>query len=380
MSTPVFDDTQNIEGKRIVLRTSLNVPVHNGAITNTFRIEQALPTIEALAKKGAQVVVIGHIGREKTNSLKPVYEYFKQHSKVSIRFCEDVIGVRARESVASLGNGEVLLLENVRKEQGEVANDQQFARELAAFGDVFINDAFSASHRAHASIVGIPKHIPGYIGSLFERELRGIAPARTPSSPSLAIIGGAKFVTKEPLLQHLVRTYDRVVIAGALANDFLKAKGFPVGTSLVSDVADVSKLLQNSKVHIPEHIVVENSDGESEEKHVSDVLEHEKIFDVGQQSLTELQPAVGRAKFILWNGPLGYFEGGYTQGTETLARMIADTQAHTVVGGGNTIESIQNLGLNTQFTHVSTSGGAMLQYIADGTLVGIDALSISSNT
>lgn len=374
MDVPVFDFTQPLEGKRIVLRASLNVPVEQGKVTNLFRLEQALPTIELLAKKGARVVVLAHIGREKTNSLKPVWQVIKDMAHVPVLFSEDVVGVHAQKAVANLQNGEVLLLENVRKEQRELENDEDFAKALAGYGEMYINDAFADAHRAHASIVGVPHYIPGFLGPLFQKEMRGIDPARNPTSPSLAIIGGAKFVTKEPLVRHLIATYDYVFIGGAIANDFIKAKGYNVGRSLVSNMCEVRDLLTNSKIHIPEYVVVGQGHGEHEEKHIGDIEDHEIIYDIGSKSLEKLAPLIDKAGFILWNGPLGFFEGGYKQATEDVAKMIADTKGHTIIGGGNTVEAVQKYALHAHFTHVSTSGGAMLKYIADGTLVGIEAL------
>lgn len=375
----VFDLNQDLRGKRVVLRASLNVPVASGRVANTFRIERALPTIEALAAAGARTTVIAHIGREKTASLAPVYEELTRRSARRIRFAGDVLGNTARQAVAALEDGEVLLLENVRRAQGEIENDDTAAKALAAYGDVYLNDAFADSHRAHASIVGIPRHIPGFAGPNFMREYEGILPACSPESPSLGIVGGAKFGTKEPLLRHIVSTYDRVFIGGALAHDFFLAKGFEIGKSLTSRSGDVTDLLKNSKLVLPKDVVVSGADG-VETKAPADVLPVDTILDVGHASLSTLAPHIEKARLILWNGPLGNFEQGFSAATEALAKKVASAAGRSVVGGGDTIAAIQNLRLMDKFTHVSTAGGAMLQFITDGTLPGIKALSEVHNT
>ena len=378
MSVPTFDFSQDLKDDYVIVRAPLNVPVADCRVTNAFRIENVLPTLETLAKKGARVVVIAHIGREKTETLRPVWEEMKTLTNVPVYFCEQTVGKTASHAVDALKNGEILILENVRQNVGETKNDDAFADALADYGDMYINDAFSASHRAHASIVGIPKHIPGFIGPLFEREMKGINPAREPSSPAVAIIGGAKFVTKEPLLHHLVQKYDAVFIGGALVNDFYKVQGYEVGCSLVSDVAeakeDIRTLLQNSKVYVPEHVTVLR-EGETLNVHISEVEPEDYIYDIAKESIDAFLPHIEKAKFILWNGPMGNFEKGFTVGTEYLAQKIADANGTSVVGGGDTLAAIEKLGLESGITHISTSGGAMLQYIVDGTLPGIDALS-----
>jgi len=369
-----FDFTQDLSGVRVVLRAALNAPLEKGRVTNTFRITQALRTIEALASRGARTTVLAHIGREKTMSLRPVWEEMKQHTSLPIQFVDDTAHNTALQAVNNLQNGGVLLLENVRREQGETENSEALAKTFASFGDVFINDAFADSHRSHASIVGIPRFIPSFAGPNFMDEYNGILPARTPLSPSLAIIGGAKFLTKQPLIVQLLATYDHVFIGGALANDFLLAKGYEVGKSLVSHSPEIKELLQNEKLILPEDVVVLGPNG-VETKHVQDVHASDSIFDVGPRSIELLTPYIKNAASILWNGPLGNFENGYTDATETIAKKIAAHKGTSIIGGGDTVTAIHNLNISDKFTHVSTAGGAMLDFIAHGTLVGIDALT-----
>lgn len=368
-----FNLKEDIRGRRIVLRSALNVPLEGGRVADVFRLVESLRTIEHLASRGARVAVLAHIGRANTDSLRVVWEEMKKHTALPIRFEGDVAGSAAKRAVNALKDGEVLLLENVRRERGETTNDSELAKVFASYGEVFINDAFADSHRAHASIVGIPKHIPGYAGSNFMKEYEGILPARTPPSPSLAVIGGAKFLTKEPLLRRLLDTYDRLAIGGALANDFLAAKGYEVGKSLTSRSPHAAELLKNSKLIIPEDVVVSGPGGDDVKK-ANDVGPSDRIVDIGPATLATLAPYITKARLILWNGPLGNFENGYADATGALARLITGSRAHSVIGGGDTITAIGNLGITDRFSFVSTAGGAMLEFVARGTLPGIEAL------
>lgn len=357
----------------MLLRASLNVSPEAGRVADAFRLKESLKTIELFASHGARLVVLAHIGRARTDSLRFVWETLKKESTLSIRFAEDVGGPRSHALAGSLKDGEVLLVENVRRDPGEENNDPDFAARLASLGDVYVNDAFSDSHRAHASIVGIPRYIPAFAGPNFMKEYEGISPARAPKSPSLAVIGGAKFLTKEPLLRRLLDTYDRLVIGGALANDFLFAKGYEVGKSLAARSPHVAELLENSKLILPQDVIVFGPDGVATKK-ASDVGVNDSIVDVGPATLASLAPYIAKTRSILWNGPLGNFENGYADATLSLARLIADSRAHSVIGGGDTVTAIRGLGITGRFSFVSTAGGAMLEFITRGTLPGIEAL------
>lgn len=370
---PELDLKKSYAGVRVLLRSSLNVPVQKGVVTNAFRMKESLQTIETLASRGARVVVCAHLGQEPTNSLRPVYEALKTITNAPLFFVDEVTGTRAREAVSKLKDGEVLILENVRREAGEASNDPALAEALARLGDLYVNDAFSDSHRAHASIVGVPALLPHFAGPNFIKELNGISPARAPQSPSLAIIGGAKFLTKEPLVERLLETYDRVFIGGALANDFFKAQGYEMGKSLVSGTSHVSKYLENKKLILPASVVVQNPNGR-EEKLPNELTPLDSVLDIGQQSVVALAPYIKEAKSILWNGPLGNFENGFKEGTEAVVRQVAESSAHSVIGGGDTVAAIEYLKLNGRFSHVSSAGGAMLDFITHGTLAGIEAL------
>lgn len=368
-----FDFSQSLRGVGVVLRAELNVPLRGGRITDAFRIRAALPTIQKLSKAGARTVVIAHIGRENTDTLRPVFEAIKEMTHVPLSFAETITGASVCRAVEAQAPGEVLLLENIRRHPGETRNSESLAEILAGYGSLYVNDAFPASHRAHASIVGIPRFIPGFAGPAFMNEFNGTLPALNPPSPSLAIVGGAKFATKEPLVRTLLEKYDHVCVGGALAHDFFLAQGFEIGKSIASRAVDVSGFLEKKNLILPTDVVVRNPHG-VETKNVDEVLGSDTILDIGPESLEKLKSLIMDARFVLWNGPLGNFEEGFEEGTEELARIIAKSAGESVVGGGDTIAAIEKLKLNDRFTHVSTAGGAMLQFIAEGTLPGIEAL------
>jgi len=348
----------------IVVRAALNVPVENGVVINDYRLRRALPTIRFLAERGARVVLIGHLGEKGTETLKPVAEALGA-LLTGVSFFEETIGARARAAVRNLTPGNILVMENLRRDRGERMNDRVFAEALAELGDVFVEDCFDTCHRSHASIIGIPKILPSYAGLLLEEEVRELSRAQTPKSTSLAVIGGAKFSTKEAVLTTLLKTYDHVFVGGALANDFLKVAGRSVGRSLLSETTntdDIKKLLMNTKLILP----------------IDSVIKNEVILDHGPNTIAFLSDLAREAKTILWNGPLGNYENGFTSATESFARAVAVSNAYSVVGGGDTIAAIEGLGLLARFSFVSTGGGAMLHFLATGTLPGIEALGLYS--
>lgn len=368
----------------ILVRAALNVPVVNGSVMNDYRLRRALPTIQFLSRQGARVVLISHLGEQGTETLEPVASALgKLISNVS--FFPETIGVRARAAIRDLFPGNILVLENLRRNGGEQANDAAFARELAALADIFVQDSFDTCHRPHASIIGVPKLLPPYAGLLLEEEVRELTDARTPAHLALAVIGGAKFSTKEPVLTALLETYDQVFVGGALANDFLKVSGQEVGKSLVSsgNESAITKLLANKKLVLPIDSLVVPSDNirlpdarvRARVATATDVKPDEIILDHGPGTIALLEDLAEKAETILWSGPLGKYENGFIDATDAFARAVAHTDAHSVVGGGDTIASIENLGLLPRFSFVSTGGGAMLEYLARGTLPGIEALN-----
>lgn len=371
-------DIPLLENVPVLLRTSLNAEVENGLVTNDFRLRSALGTIEYLRKKNARIILAGHVSGTNTSSLRPMYEAMKGWVPRMV-FCSEPVGPEARRMVRELLPGDVLMLENLRRDKGEEANDPAFAAELASLADVFVQDSFDVCHRKHASVVGVPTLLPSYAGLQVEREVRELSKALTPQHPALAIIGGAKFSTKEPVLSVLLETYDLVFVGGALANDFMHAKGNPVGRSLVStDGADVIRALaEHPKLMLPIDYVVAPVGSSREAGHVARidrVQENEAILDDGPATVAALAARIQEAKTILWNGPLGNYEKGFTEGTEATAHAIASSSAHTIVGGGDTIAAIEKLQVSDHISFISTGGGAMLDFLAAGSLPGIDAL------
>lgn len=368
-----------LENIPVLVRTALNVPVADGMVTGAFRLRRALPTIEYLRKRHARVILIGHIGEKGTESLEPVYRAMREMVP-GLTFCPVTTGSQAREAVRALPPGGVLMLENLRRDTGEVGNDATFAQALAELADIFVEDSFDVCHRPHASVVGVPKLLPSYAGFLVEEEVTQLTKALKPKKPSLALIGGAKFSTKEPVLRKLLKNYDRVYVGGALANDFMQAAGKPVGKSLVSGAnpLELKELLGDRRLALPLDYVVGPVGGSREQGRLArphEVQADEAILDNGPETIAMLAERIRGAKTILWNGPLGNYENGFTEGTEALARVIAASKAHSIVGGGDTVAAIGKLKLDDRFSFISTGGGAMLDFLAKGTLPGLDALN-----
>ncbi|MBY0539506.1 phosphoglycerate kinase [Patescibacteria group bacterium] len=368
-----ISELKNLSGARVLVRLDLNVPIQNGGVEDPYRIERALPTVKYLLDHGARVVLMSHMS-DKMGTLQPVYAYLK--TKIHVSFVDDISGTKAREEAGKLGNGTALLLQNIRRDAREEANDEGFARELASLADIYVNDAFPVSHRAHASVVGVSKLLPSYAGFQLVAEVEGLSPALSPESPSLAIVGGAKLVTKVKLIDTLLSKYDYVFVGGAIVNDFYRAKGYEVGKSLVSGADHAKPMLTNSKIILPNELIVLNPAG-SHETVATEVGTEDVIIDISPTAIQKLAPIVAKSKSILWNGPMGNFEKGFRSGTDDLAKLIAGSSAKSVVGGGDTLSSIQSLNLMDKFSFVSTAGGAMLDFLANGTLPGIEALKNS---
>lgn len=377
MALPQIKDAGNLAGKRVLVRASLNVPVENGEVTNHFRIMRGLVTIKNLINQNAKVIIMGHIGRDPEETLLPVYRHLLKH--VDVTFTYDVAGEETKSCVENMKDGEVVLLENLRQDPGEVENDQAFARTLASLADVYINDAFSVSHRAHASIVSVPKYLPSYVGLNFVHEYEELTKATRPTHPSLFILGGAKFETKVPLIEQYLKTYDHVFVGGALANDFFKAQGHEVGESLVSEV-DLSDgyLLRQQNLLLPVDVIVSSDDG-AYVTSPDNVASDETILDVGPETVHMLTKYIEEASTILWNGPLGNYEVGCAEATLGVAREVARASAYSVVGGGDTVAAIEALDLQDKFSFLSTAGGAMLSFLKSGTLLGIEAITESGS-
>lgn len=354
-----------LEGKGVLVRLDLNVPVREGKVQDDFRIVSALPTLKFLLDNGAKVTVIAHCEANREGeacSLKPAAEKLGEH--LPVQFTETI------ESAAALqkelwrdekgGNdNKIVVIENIRQYEGEKKNDPGFAKQLAELGDMYVNEAFSVDHREHASIVGVPKLLPSYAGIQLEKEVSMLSKAFNPAHPFVFILGGAKFATKLPLIELFMEKADSVFIGGALVNDLLKSSGWDVKKSVVSDTdIDISHIMANPKL-IP----------------VTDVVWHEdRIVDIGPETMEKVEEKIKDAAFVLWNGPLGYTEAGFSEATVSLAKTISDSKAESILGGGDTLSAIKSLGLEKNFTFVSTGGGATLDFLAKGTLPGIQAL------
>lgn len=369
-----IEELGNLKGVRVFVRADLNVPLQDGAVADPSRIDAVLDSLGFLLARGARVVIGSHMS-DALGSLAPVFASLRQ--KIPVSFVDDVAGPAAHAAANALKDGQALLLQNLRRNKGEEKNDWQFAKELASLADLYVNDAFPASHRMHASIVSLPEFLPSYAGFRFLTEVKGLTPALAPESPSLAIIGGAKLVTKIALLTALLPKYDHLFVGGALASDFFAAKGYETGRSLVSGTKDATSLASDPKIILPQRVIVENAAGR-DEKTDADVGKADSILDIAPSSIESLRPLIESAHSILWNGPMGNFERGFVEGTGTLARLVADAPGRTIVGGGDTLDFINHLNLRGRFTFVSTAGGAMLDFLAHGTLPGIRALEDST--
>jgi phosphoglycerate kinase len=356
----------------VLVRSSINVPITNGVVTNAFRLSRGVSTINYLRQAGAKIIVCGHIGSDGVASVEPVAAALREYFPVTVS--PEVVGDETNRLRALMQPGDVLLLENLRREPGEKKNEEAFVAKLVALADVYVNDAFPASHRTHASVVGVPTQLPSFVGHNFLHEYTELQKALEPSNPALFLLGGAKFDTKMPLVEKFLSLYDHIFIGGALANDFFKALGYEVGVSLVSDVSLVgSPLLTEPKILLPVDVVVDGPQG----KRIcapTEVQSGERILDAGPATVAMLQPYIVAAATVLWNGPFGNFEAGYGDQTTATAKLIAQTKGYSVIGGGDTIAAIEALGNHDSYGFLSTAGGAMLTYLELGTLPAIEAI------
>lgn len=373
---PTIKDIKDLKGKRIVLRLDFNVPIVNGKIVETMRIDRALPTVEFLRKKKARLIILSHIGKDASSSLKPVVRYVSKKLSADVGFVPDFRVPQARAVVDGLPEGGVVIFENLRLDDRETKNDLAFAKYLASFGDLYVNDAFAVAHRAHASVVGITKYLPSYIGFLIMDEVKNLSLALKPKHPFLFILGGAKFDTKMPLLKKFLRSADKVFVGGILANDFFYDAGSEVGKSTVDDHNfKLTPLLKKGKIILPTDVVVASVNNKKGiVKRCDEVKRDESIVDAGPETIKVLAPILKKAKLIVWNGPLGYYEGGFDKGTIALLKAITMTKATSIIGGGDTAAVVEKLGLDKKLSFVSTGGGATLDFLADGKLPALDAI------
>jgi phosphoglycerate kinase len=377
----------DVSGKRVLVREDLNVPLANGGIADDSRVRAAAPTLQHLAQRGARVIVMSHLGRPKDRepdlSLRPVAQDLAHRVGREVQFAEDCVGEPAMTAVDVLQSGQVLLLENVRFHKEDEANDAQFARRLASLGDLFVNDAFAASHRAHASVVGVAAYLPAYAGELMEAELEALHRALdNPRRPMVAVVGGAKVSTKVGVLRNLLAKVDSLLIGGAMANTFFKARGWPTGTGLVEDTAlqearEVEKIA-GDKLVLPVDLVCARRVEPGEPLRIFDAEKVEpewKALDIGPTSIALFNSKIRGAGTVIWNGPVGVAEiKDFADGTRAVGEAIAASGGFTLVGGGDTVAAIDSLGLSGRFSHVSTGGGATLEYLEGKELPGVAIL------
>ncbi len=388
-------DQADLAGKRVLVRVDFNVPMENGKVSDDTRLRAAIPTIEELRRGGAKVILLAHFDRPKGKrvpamSLKPIVEPLAKVLGVPVAFADDCIGPHARSAVAAMQPGDVLLLENVRFHPGEEANDRRFADALAANGDLYVNDAFSAAHRAHASTEALAHRLPAYAGEQMRLELDALDRALgNPERPVLGIVGGSKVSSKLDLLRHLVTRLDKLAIGGGMANTFLYAQGHDVGASycekeLAETAREVIRLAgqNNCKLFLPLDIVVAEKlapGAPARVRDVGSVDDDERILDAGPETVERLCRAMANSKTLIWNGPLGVFEiPPFDKGTLEAARYAAELckagKLVAVAGGGDTVAALNAAGVVDDFTFVSTAGGAFLEWMEGKTLPGVAAL------
>ncbi len=377
-----------VRGRRVLLRVDFNVPLAEGKVTDDTRIRAALPTLQYLLDQGAAVIVMSHLGRPKQPdpafSLRPVAERLGELLGRPVQMAPDCVGPEVEAMAAALQPGQVLMLENLRFHPEEERNDPEFARQLARLGDLCVNDAFGAAHRAHASVEAIARFIPVVAGFLMEREIRYLSQALThPARPFVALLGGAKISDKIGVIESLLARADRVLIGGGMANTFLKAQGYAVGDSLVEDEAleTARRLLQQGgdRLWLPVDVVIADAfapDAQARVVPVDQVPPGWRIMDIGPQTVARYTEEIRRAAFIVWNGPMGVFEfSRFAEGTFAIARAVAESGATSIVGGGDSVAAVHAAGVADRITHISTGGGASLEFLEGRTLPGIAALA-----
>jgi phosphoglycerate kinase len=387
-------DDADVKGRRVLVRVDLNVPMENGRVTDATRIERVLPTIREISDKGGKVLLLAHFGRPKGRdanaSLRPVAAALEKELGRPVAFADDCIGDAAEAAVSKLADGNVLLLENTRFHAGEEKNDPAFVKELAGLGDLYVNDAFSAAHRAHASTEGLARILPAYAGRAMQAELDALTKGlEAPSRPLVAVVGGAKVSTKIDLLENLVGKVDALVIGGGMANTFLYATGLGIGKSLAErDLsATALRIIERAReagcaILLPVDGVcaAEFKAGAANHTYgIDNIPDDQMILDIGSQSVERIEAAINDAATLVWNGPLGAFEiPPFDQGTVAAARHAAErTRAGrlvSVAGGGDTVAALNHAGVADDFTYVSTAGGAFLEWLEGKALPGVEAL------
>jgi phosphoglycerate kinase len=380
-------DDLEVSGKRVLVRCDFNVPLQDGAITDDRRITESLPTIQKLRAEGGVVILASHLGRPKgvtpDLSLAPVAERLTELLGQPVALLPDCVGDTVQDAIAACQPGDVVLLENVRFHPEEEKNDPAFAAQLAALADVYVNDAFGTAHRAHASTEGVARILPGYAGYLIEKELKHLGEAvENPTRPFVAIMGGSKVKDKIALIDNLLPKVDRLLVGGGMTYTFLKAKGLEIGRSILDkdSIEYAGTLLEQypDKLVLPTDVVVSaqfSEEAETEIRPVTEIPADQEGLDIGPATRAEFSAVIAEAGTVLWNGPVGVFElTPFVGGTLAVAEALAASNAKTIVGGGDSAAAVEKFGLADQMTHVSTGGGASLEFLEGKLLPGIAAL------
>ena len=387
-----IENIENIENKSVILRLDLNVPIKNGKITDTNRIDKVMPTLELLLKKKAKIIIISHVGRPKGKvvkelSLDLVSMYIKSKIKKEVSLLKEDIFNLNKEDIFKNSNDELVLLENIRFYPEEEANDDKFSKKLASLGEIYVNDAFSCSHRNHASVSKITKYIPSYSGIQINAEVNALNKITSEiKKPITCIIGGSKISSKINIIKNLIPKFNSIIIVGAMANNILKYKGLKIGNSVYEKNIDyiIHEIFtyaekNKCKIYFPKDVKIgKKLNDKSFEKDFKDIEDDDMILDVGSKTLVEIKRIIDDSSTILWNGPLGYFENeNFSLGSSEIAKYIANRgdKIFSVVGGGDTVAVINSLNINNKFDFVSTAGGAFLEFLEGKVLPGIKALN-----
>jgi len=390
----ISDQSIVFKDKKVLLRVDLNVPMKNGAITESSRIEKIIPTIKLLIEKEAKVILLSHIGRPKGKivkgmSLEPISKKLASLLNKEVLFNKDIINEKTLETVNRLSNGSVMMLENIRFNIGEESNDLSFSKKLSYLGDIYVNDAFSCSHRSHASVEGITKHIPSYFGLQITEEINALRKLTSEiKKPITLIIGGSKISTKINIINNLIKKFSNIIIVGGMANTMLNHTGKKIGKSICEHKcgALIKKILENSnkyncKITCPIDVVVsKNLEGKGQNKNVNEINNDEMILDIGPKTILSIKKIINESNTVLWNGPAGYFENpNFQNGTKQILEIISQKTSNdnifSVAGGGETVAAINKFDKFDSFTFVSTAGGAFLEHLEGKTLPGIKALN-----
>jgi len=390
----ILNKDLELKGKKVLLRVDLNVPMKDGAITESSRIKKIIPTIKLLIEKQAKIIILSHIGRPngqyiKSMSLEPISKKLSSLLNKEILFINDIINKNTINEVNKITNGSIIMLENIRFNKGEETNDVEFSKKISNLGDIYVNDAFSCSHRSHASVEGITKHIPSYFGLQISEEINALKKITSEiQKPVTLIIGGSKISTKINIINNLIKKFNNIIIVGGMANTMLKHTGSKIGKSICENDCEnlIKEIIKNSKIYncnilCPIDVSVsKNLEGKGNNKDITEINSDEMILDIGPKTISSIKKIINNSNTVLWNGPAGYFENpSFQTGTKEILEIISQKtnkdKIFSIAGGGETVAAINKFKKFESFTFVSTAGGAFLEYLEGKSLPGIKALN-----